>query len=610
MRLCYDIETDGLDPTVIWCIVAQDVDTKSVYKFSDHDKSLPGISDGVEMLRKAEVLIGHNVIGYDSPVIHKLCGVDLLDEVKHYDTWIMSMTLRYRREHRQGLAGWGEKLGNSKIEYDDWTNYNKDMLRYCVQDVKVNVDVFFELMKEFAAIAAKYPMIKEGLKVEHDTAIFNVRCRTRGWNFNVPLAEKNLKKMMTRMNAIERIIEPKLGERKVYKDKTPKTPKYNKNGNYNTVTARLLSEYFGKNVDVTDTHMMPPGTEYQRYSIEQVTLGQIDLVKAWLYKIGWKPDEFTKKKTDSGQWINVSPKLTETSLAKLGDMGEMVSEYYTLRNRTAVIRGWLEAQSGGRLHGNMWTIGTPTFRARHEVIVNLPGVDSAWGRELRELFESEEGNNIVGCDSSGNQLRGLCHYVGNDEFTHEVCFGDQHQRNADILGCSRPVAKGFLYAYLFGAGAGKLGQVLTGKTNPTVGKKASDDFGKGIKGLGELRDKITETWNETFHNQGAGWFPGLDGRPVFAASEHQCLNYLLQSAEGITCKAAISYQMEHIKKEGLRAEPRIFYHDESAWDVHPEDAERVGEILKDSFREGPKMFNVQCMDGGDYVIGSSYADVH
>lgn len=610
MRLCYDIETDGLDPTVIWCIVAMDVDTKSVYKFSDHDNGLPGISDGVEMLRKASVLIGHNVIGYDSPVIQKLTGVDLLDEVKHYDTWIMSQTLRYKRDHRQGLAGWGEKLGNSKIEYDDWTNYNKEMLRYCVQDVKVNVDVFFELMKEFAAIAAKYPMIKEGLKVEHDTAIFNVRCRTRGWNFNVELAEKNLKKMMTRMNAIERIIEPKLGERKVYKDKAPKTPKYNKNGNYNTVTARLLSEYFGKNVDVTDTHMMPPGTEYQRYSIEQVTLGQIDLVKAWLYQIGWKPDEFTKKKTDSGQWINVSPKLTETSLAKLGDMGEMVSEYYTLRNRTAVIRGWLEAQSGGRLHGNMWTIGTPTFRARHEVIVNLPGVDSAWGRELRELFAADDGRNIVGCDSAGNQLRALTHYVGNDDFTNEVINGDQHQRNADILGCSRAVAKGFLYAYLFGAGAGKLGQVLTGKTNPTVGKKAAEDFGKGIKGLAELRAKVEETWNHTFHNQGSGWFPGLDGRPVFASSEHQCLNYLLQSAEGITCKAAISYQMEKIKEEGLRAEPRIFYHDESAWDVHPDDAIRVGEILKASFKEAPKMFGVEMMDGGDYVIGSSYADVH
>ena len=62
----------------------------------------------------------------------------------------------------------------------------------------------------------------------------------------------------------------------------------------------------------------------------------------------------------------------------------------------------------------------------------------------------------MGCDSAGNQLRGLCHYVRNDDFTNEVINGDQHQRNADTLNCSRPVAKSYLYAYLFGAGDGKL----------------------------------------------------------------------------------------------------------------------------------------------------------
>ena len=79
------------------------------------------------------------------------------------------------------------------------------------------------------------------------------------------------------------------------------------------------------------------------------------------------------------------------------------------------------------------------------------------GKELRELFVAEPGDVVVGADSSGNQLRGLCHYVRNSDFTREVIFGDQHQRNADILGCDRPTAKSYLYAYLFGAGDAKLG---------------------------------------------------------------------------------------------------------------------------------------------------------
>ena len=58
---------------------------------------------------------------------------------------------------------------------------------------------------------------------------------------------------------------------------------------------------------------------------------------------------------------------------------------------------------------------------------------------------------------------------------------------------------------------------------------------------------------------GEGKIPGLDGRIIYVPSDHQALNYLLQSAEGITCKAALSYQMQKIKEEGLKAEPRLFY---------------------------------------------------
>ena len=608
MKLVYDIETDGLSATKIWCLVAKDIDTETIYKFSDNDDRYPSIKDGVYMLNNADLLIGHNIIGFDNAQIDRLYGMSLNNKRCH-DTFIMSQTLRYRRSHRHGLAGWGEDLGYNKYEYDDWSKYTKEMMEYCVRDVNVNHKVYEKLLIEYQMLAAYNPMIKHGLKVEHDAAVFNVQCRERGWNFDTERAKKNLKTMMTKMNVIEKLIEPKLGERKLYKDKVPKTPKYTKSGNYSTVTARLLSEYFGKKVETEDTHMMPPGTEFQRYSIEQVTLGQMDLVKEWLYTIGWKPDEFQKKKVDD-KWITTTPKLTSTSLAKLGEMGEMVSEYYTLRNRTSVIRGWLEQLKHGRLHGNMWVIGTPTFRARHEVIVNLPGTESEYGKELRELFKADDDNVIVGADSAGNQLRCLCHYVDSLDFTTGIIHGDQHQRNADILGCTRATAKSYLYAYLYGAGHGKLGAVLTGKNNPKVGKESALKFGKSIKGLVELRTKIQDTWNQTYLQQGAGWFHALDGRPVFASSEHQCLNYLLQSAEAITCKAAVSYQMEKIREEGLRATPRIFYHDEAAWNVHPQDAERVGEILQESFREAPKMFGVECMDGGDYVIGGDYSDVH
>ena len=611
MKLVFDIESNGLLDTcnTIWCLVAQDVETKETYSYSDYDDDLPSLQEGLQLLQDAEVLIGHNIIGYDIPAVKIITGLDLIDK-KCFDTFIMSQTLRYKRSHLHGLAGWGKALGNSKLHYDDWSKYTKEMLTYCIQDVHLNTEVYLQLLKEFKSILRVNPLISKGLSVEHDIAKFNTIVREEGWNFNVKKAKENLKKLKNISNDIEKEIEPQLGTTVVFIDKEPKTPKFKKDGTYNAVTCRLLSDYFNQEVKPTDTHIMSPGSSFQRSKVVQVKMGQIDYVKEWLKTQGWKPDDYTRKMINN-RWVNVSPKLTETSLVKLGPLGERIGMYYTLRNRISVLEGWLgNVNNKGRLCGNMWTIGTPSFRCRHEVIVNLPGVDSKWGRELRELFEADDGWKIVGADSSGNQLRGLCHYVDNPDFTKEVIYGDQHQRNADALGCSRSTAKTFLYAYLFGAGDAKLGETLTGKKDASRGKQSRADFASAIKGLQEIKDKIEREWRKRNSTQGIGWIHGLDGRPVFINSEHQCLNYLLQSAEGITCKAATSYQMQKIKEEGLRARPRIFYHDETAWTVHPDDADRVGEILKESFAEAPKWFGVECMDGGDYIVGTSYADVH
>ena len=607
MKLVYDIETDGLDATKIWVLIAKDIDTGMIYKFSDYDNLHGSIADGVRLLEKAELLIGHNIIGFDNRQVAKLFGAQLND-LRNHDTFIMSQVLSYKRPHRHGLAGWGEHLGYPKIEYDDWSHYNKEMLRYCIQDVNLNHEVYKVLLDEYAATFKRNPKIKEGLQVEHATAVFNAKVRETGWQFDTNAAKTTLNRMVKRMEEIEKVIEPKLGMKTVYIDKEPRTPKYKKNGEFNHHTTKQLTEYFGHEVKPSDTHLIQPEETFQRTRQEQIDLGSTELVKEWLLKEGWKPDEYQKKKV-GWEWITMGPKLTSTSLKAFGPEGEMIDEYYTIRSRKSVIEGWLTKVKDNRLHGNMWTCGTPTFRCRHEVIVNLPAVDAEWGKELRELLIADEGTVVVGADSSGNQLRGLCHYVNNSEFTREVIYGDQHQRNADALGCSRSVAKSYLYAYLFGAGDAKLGQVLTGKSNPSKGKKSREDFAKGIKGLQELKDKLTKIWRQTKFT-GEAWIPGLDGRKVFTPSEHQALNYLLQSAEGITCKAAITYQMDKIKEEGLRAEPRLFYHDESAWVCHPDDAGRVGEILKESFAEGPKIFSVECMDGGDPCIGTSYADVH
>ena len=418
MRLVYDIETDGLDATRIWCVVAYDIDTRTVYKFADTGGYHGSVRDGVNLLSRAELLIGHNIIGFDNRVVQKLFG-HVLNDIRCHDTFVMSQVLRYKRKHKHGLKGWGEAISNSKIEYDDWSGFSPEMMKYCVQDVMLNADVYFKLIEEYTKIYKKNPMIKEGLKIEHDTAIFNAQVRTTGWKFDLERARETQGRTLERMNEIEGTIEPQLGDRKIWIDKEERIPKFKKNGEYTSATAKQLTEYYGKPVLVSDTHVHPAGTPFRRYRMEAITLGSVDLVKDWLLTKGWVPDEYQKKKIGF-EWVTMGPKLTSTSLKKMGKIGEMIDEYYTLRNRHSVVDGWIEKSIEGRLHGNMWTIGTPTFRCRHEVIVNLPAVTASWGKELRELFIAEPGDVVVGADSSGNQPRGLCHYVRNSDFTREV----------------------------------------------------------------------------------------------------------------------------------------------------------------------------------------------
>ena len=84
MNLVFDIEADGLNPTKIFCIVAQDVDTGDVFTFD-----VTQLDEGYELLKSADKLIGHNIIGYDLPAIKTVAGIDLSNK-KIVDTLVLS----------------------------------------------------------------------------------------------------------------------------------------------------------------------------------------------------------------------------------------------------------------------------------------------------------------------------------------------------------------------------------------------------------------------------------------------------------------------------------------------------------------------------------------
>lgn len=155
MNLIFDIETDGLynNVTQIHCVAIKDLDNGETYVFNDQGNREP-IVRAVTMLEEAETIIGHNIIGYDIPVIQKFYGffqpprtLDTLLLSRLYHPNIREIDNNRNWKHmplqlygRHSLESYGYRLGEYKggfAKQTDWKEWSQDMEDYMVQDVQV-----------------------------------------------------------------------------------------------------------------------------------------------------------------------------------------------------------------------------------------------------------------------------------------------------------------------------------------------------------------------------------------------------------------------------------------------------------------------------------------
>ena len=84
---------------------------------------------------------------------------------------------------------------------------------------------------------------------------------------------------------------------------------------------------------------------------------------------------------------------------------------------------------------------------------------------MRQLFTVPDGYSMVGGDASGLELRMLCHYMNDSEYTEILLNEDIHTYNQTLAQLpTRDDAKTFIYALLYGAGDTKLGRIIGGSS--------------------------------------------------------------------------------------------------------------------------------------------------
>ena len=137
-RLAIDIETDGLDATEIWCAVTKDIDSGEIKVW----KAANGLRQYID---SQDLLIGHNIISFDLPVLKKLWNLNT-DSNPLKDTLIMSRLLNPVLEKGHSLDSWGVRLGLKKGDFSDFDGgLSEDMVDYCIQDVEITHALFTHL---------------------------------------------------------------------------------------------------------------------------------------------------------------------------------------------------------------------------------------------------------------------------------------------------------------------------------------------------------------------------------------------------------------------------------------------------------------------------------
>lgn len=612
-----DIEANGLLDTVssIWMIVLKPLGEDEFVVFSDQAPGARALQDFPKWAdENIELLIAHNGIRYDNEVLFRL--LDWEPKCKVHDTMIMSKLLNFVRpatQRRHSLKMWGQALGEYKDDYEGgFDAYNDEMLAYCKQDCVVTEKVYTSLLQEIAQQKhglsdVKKEYFKKALQTEHFISQLSAQQTRDGWLFDFDGCQVLIEEITDKMLEIEEAVEPHLSDITKILDPEPKTAKYKQNGEYTAASAKVISGFVGYTVSPADALKanppVSPGQEFQRTEIIPASLGNQDVVKEYLETLGWVPDEWNWKKI-GGQFIKQSPKFTDKSLSRVGHPhADMINEYYMLRQRRSILNGWMTQKDGdGRLRGDVQDMGAASFRQTHKIMVNIPSGKAPYGKEIRELFIVPEGKVIISADGSAYQIRILAHYLKSDEYTDIVLNKDPHQRHADAMGVSRDLAKPIFFATLFGAGAGKVGNILG--TNQKDGGQKRQALLNGIPGMNRLLAQIKNFVNSH------GYIPGVDGRRVFPESDYKALNYLIQSCEACLMKRTIMKIAEGFKEAGIDSKQLLFYHDECSWEIDVAHVEVATKIIEEAFAEAPKDYGVNLMEAGDIVTGDNYYAVH
>lgn len=580
-----DIETNGLHPDTVWCGVVND----KVFDRDDVDLIGPELKDHTP--------VGHNIIDFDLPILNRLHGLAYnVDNV--IDTMILSRLYKPdRRAH--SLEYWGIKLGIPKLPDLDWNIYDPALIDRCVVDVQITKAVHQHLLLE----AGSHDWSK-AIWIEQHIAHYHQRQKKNGVAFDVDKAHIIADTIAERLNDIRFRISA-LMPCVITHNPKPTKP-FVQAGGYSSVVCNQYGP------DVTQVAGL-----FTKINMSAPNIQSDKQTKAFLKSIGWKPDEWNYKKDKQGKierpLIKTSPKLSDSSLKPLGEIGEMFMVKGMLQHRLSMlrnkdgIRGMVyRTRDDGRIEAGGIPMGTPTGRYTHSGVVNIPKPSKPYGEEIRSCFYAPEGRVLIGSDAKGLEARMEAHYTfpyDDGAYAAELIDGDVHQKNAELWDVSKDDAKNGKFCLTYGGQGPRLASTL--HVSKALGYEYFDAFWQHRTSLKQLKDAVHSAL-------GKGYLIGIDGRKLFVRSEHSALNMLFQSAGSITVKLFTILMNQRLDAEGLNWKQVLHMHDEVLIEIDNDEKQIkiATEIIQRSWIDAGLQLKINVPIIGDVKCGKTWFQCH
>ena len=441
--------------------------------------------------------------------------------------------------------------------------------------------------------------IDNALFIEHHVQRIITKQESVGVVFNKARANFYIHALREEKRRLYREIRPYLSLQLEVPYNLPVSKPFKQDGTHSAIT----QSWFEGSEDI---HAV--AGRFTRVRFAEPNLGSRQQLVAQLLRRGWKPREFTPKG---------SPRLTISgepcpSLLSIGDnIGAELAKWYILNHRESQILGWISrCRSDGRLSAEATTIGTPTYRFRHKGVVNVPRATSLCGKRMRSLFTVDRGRRLVGYDAAGLELRMLAHYINDEEYTNEVINGDIHSKNQRDAGLpERDLAKTFIYAFIYGAGDTKIGNI--------VGQSRQAGAGLRRRFLSS-NPKLAHLITTCEQSASRGYLGSLDGRKLIIRRDkftgkpqtHKALNTLLQGGGAVVMKWAMVLMDKWVRELELDAEKVIDMHDEAQWDCASSCADLIGNLGVRSIVTAGQMLGLNVPLDGEYKVGLNWAQTH